>query len=471
MWEEAGSAPNNNIIGIDPILNDPMNGDYSLSENSPAIGYGCLSFTYKKSSPINSVKINGLRLTSSQNERVGGKISIDTIWDQDTIKVMDNILIENGTTLSINPGTTVEFYGDYKIDVKGQFLAQGNSDNNIYFTVNDTTGFGMINQRLGCWGGIQFHNTSSANDSSKIEYCNFQFSKHFTDLARLEDGCGGAISVYNFSKLMISNSIFKNNVSNFGGAIGVVFDSNPLIYKNLMIENYALKNGSAITAMYSYPKIIGNTIYNNINYNFDPTVEERSAVFSFISKATIKENIIYNNFSNPGQMRHNKLYYTTYNSVEGYLQENGNIISDPLFIDPENHNFNLDQQSPCIDAGDPLSPFDLDNTIADIGCYYYDQIVDVDEAIVIDECRIIQNYPNPFNGSTIISYKLYRENSVKLEIYNTNGELVFIYDLQRKFAGIHSFNFDAENLNSGVYFYSIILDNGDRYTNKMIYIK
>ena len=39
-WEEAGSAPNNNIMQQDPMLTDPENGDYSLASGSPAVGYG-----------------------------------------------------------------------------------------------------------------------------------------------------------------------------------------------------------------------------------------------------------------------------------------------------------------------------------------------------------------------------------------------------------------------------------------------
>ena len=51
----------------------------------------------------------------------------------------------------------------------------------------------------------------------------------------------------------------------------------------------------------------------------------------------------------------------------------GNIISDPMFVNHTGNNYNLTENSPCIDAGDPSSPLDPDNTINDIGCLYYDQ--------------------------------------------------------------------------------------------------
>ena len=35
----------------------------------------------------------------------------------------------------------------------------------------------------------------------------------------------------------------------------------------------------------------------------------------------------------------------------------GNIDADPLFVDPQNHNYHLQYLSPCIDAGDPYSDY------------------------------------------------------------------------------------------------------------------
>ena len=46
-----------------------------------------------------------------------------------------------------------------------------------------------------------------------------------------------------------------------------------------------------------------------------------------------------------------------------------NLYIDPLLVS----NYHLSANSPCIDAGDFLLPYDPDGTIADIGAYYYDQ--------------------------------------------------------------------------------------------------
>lgn len=66
-----------------------------------------------------------------------------------------------------------------------------------------------------------------------------------------------------------------------------------------------------------------------------------------------------------------------------------------------------------------------------------------------------QNYPNPFNPSTTIRFSLPDDANVKLDIYNSNGELVktLINSAMKK--GFHSVNFDASGFASGVYLYRI----------------
>ena len=50
-----------------------------------------------------------------------------------------------------------------------------------------------------------------------------------------------------------------------------------------------------------------------------------------------------------------------------------NIFMDPMFVDTTNGDLHLLAGSPCVDAGDPIYPYDPDSTIADQGCYFFDQ--------------------------------------------------------------------------------------------------
>jgi Secretion system C-terminal sorting domain/Glucose / Sorbosone dehydrogenase len=66
-----------------------------------------------------------------------------------------------------------------------------------------------------------------------------------------------------------------------------------------------------------------------------------------------------------------------------------------------------------------------------------------------------QNYPNPFNPTTTISWQLPVRSHVMLEIYNILGRKVSTLVNEAEAAGNHKVKFNAVNLASGIYFYSL----------------
>lgn len=66
-----------------------------------------------------------------------------------------------------------------------------------------------------------------------------------------------------------------------------------------------------------------------------------------------------------------------------------------------------------------------------------------------------QNYPNPFNPVTSISYSVVNEGLVKIEIYNSLGQLVAIPVNDIKSSGRYSVSFDASKMSSGTYIYKL----------------
>ncbi len=69
--------------------------------------------------------------------------------------------------------------------------------------------------------------------------------------------------------------------------------------------------------------------------------------------------------------------------------------------------------------------------------------------------ELAQNYPNPFNPTTSISYSIPNDARVTLAIYDVLGNRVTILENSHKSAGTYSYSFDASNLTSGIYFYTV----------------
>lgn len=76
----------------------------------------------------------------------------------------------------------------------------------------------------------------------------------------------------------------------------------------------------------------------------------------------------------------------------------------------------------------------------------------------IEEYMLLQNYPNPFNPSTSITFQIKEKGFVSLKVYNVLGKLVLDLINETKEAGEYSVTFDASDLPSGVYIYSLIVN-------------
>ena len=84
--------------------------------------------------------------------------------------------------------------------------------------------------------------------------------------------------------------------------------------------------------------------------------------------------------------------------------------------------------------------------------------------------QLYQNYPNPFNPKTTIRFDVKEKTKVNITLYDILGSRVRVLINSEYAAGSHEFNFNAENLASGVYFYKIKMDS---YSNvkKMMLLK
>jgi hypothetical protein len=86
------------------------------------------------------------------------------------------------------------------------------------------------------------------------------------------------------------------------------------------------------------------------------------------------------------------------------------------------------------------------------------EIADLSSPSEITEYDLCINYPNPFNPSTQIDYIVKQPGHVSLKVYDIIGnEVASLVDEVQK-EGNHSVTFNAGNLASGVYLYTLIVN-------------
>jgi hypothetical protein len=108
------------------------------------------------------------------------------------------------------------------------------------------------------------------------------------------------------------------------------------------------------------------------------------------------------------------------------------------------------------------------------GSFEYSDAVEID-IVAPGVFSLNQNYPNPFNPSTKITFSLATNAGVTLRIFDALGQEVVTLINQELTAGVHTYDLDATDLNSGVYVYKIEANgqDGSSFINvkKMIVLK
>lgn len=256
--------------------------------------------------------------------------------------VSGNLTISAEDTLIIQRGVELFFKNYTRLIVNGVLKVEGTKIEPVRFTSFEYD-----------WEGIHIIN-SAGNSSLAFSV----FENIYLPIDSIWNN--GAIEINN-STVEIRNCYFQNNLSQYGGGLGII-NSNVTLINNIFFENAADLFGGAIYSEGSSNEIINNTFYKNICYNYgggfviaDPINEE------------IQNNIFFDNFSYRGDQRIDIISGDSSN-----IHEEFNFLAfgtmNPLFISEEN--LHLQQTSPCIDNGNPSIEFnDADGTRNDQGAY------------------------------------------------------------------------------------------------------
>jgi hypothetical protein len=336
----------------------------------------------------------------AQTDIPAGNVSGTWALSGSPFRINGEITVPDSQTLTIEPGVNVVFTGHYKFNVQGRLLAIGNVNDSISFTAQDpSTG----------WHSLRFINTPSTNDSSKIFYCLLKYGKANTGSSDI-DRSGGAIAIWNFNKVLISNCLldsnmqsgnisstgggaialltaspkiisceFKSNTGVYGPAMAIYYSSNALLINNHFHNNTG--HGLINIGVNSATVLMNNLIENNTSTGLAHGIlhfEGGSSKAIFINNTIVNNNcgggavwesdgsspLFFNNIiygNKPAQV--NLAAASALNFIHCLIEGGRNgftgsafngvyqncIDSDPLFV--SSNNFHLENTSPCVGAG------------------------------------------------------------------------------------------------------------------------
>ncbi|MBT8381638.1 MAG: aryl-sulfate sulfotransferase, partial [Ignavibacteria bacterium] len=228
-------------------------------------------------------------------------------------------------------------------------------------------------------------------------------------------------------------------------------------------ENFIIEEDSLVEALYTLDNLEDNTTYvwrvKSIN---DAGESEWSDPFSFTTVAPF----IKIETPNGGEEWQRGLeYFITWDDVieedvEIHLLSETGIELDTLGIHESDGGFKW-EIDPFLDEG--MYKIRV-QSIADPNLYSIsaetflvaDSVSSVHQIEKIaDDFALYQNYPNPFNPSTTIRYSVPVQSQVKITIYNSIGENIAELVNLNQSAGSYLVTWEAQNVSSGIYFYSI----------------
>ena len=265
--------------------------------------------------------------------------------------IYDHILVDSLCTLNIEPGTRIFSHLGSNIYIKGSLKVNGAADDRVLF-INDRFdgNFGLY---PGQWGGIVFLEGSKNNEM------------RYSDVRNAEVGIWlGTPDDDDLADLVLENCIIENM-----SASGVLAFTSDLEMTNCLVNN---AGQFAFAGLAGGNYILQHNTFANYAFGFFKTqatfvvtdqleLSDGSIIEGPIN-LELNNNIIWGPSADELELLNetgldfnfnmsNNLLKTTDETFVGF---NNIINEDPLFIDPENFDYQLDNLSPAINTGTDL---------------------------------------------------------------------------------------------------------------------
>ncbi len=522
-WPQDGGAPKDDIIldcntgKIDITYEnlyvspagDNNNSGLSPSEPLKDIYFALLKMGSDSISPDTIFLANGIYspsggekmpLATKDRVSIGGEDRDLTILDgEDQKQVIYGYIIASNYTISDLTVQNGREDSPSYITVSGIAVAANNNSTfqNILLQSNYSSGsagaFSTCNNCLvdnveatNNVGGRGFHSGFDTWSSDALmTYKNCRIIENYPDYTIPDRAAGGGLTIVgqtshpNMLTAVVINCLFAGNYNqniNNGagpGAFGISQAAEGYLINNTIVNNYSNNpDASAIGVTY------GATLhaYNNIVYNndFGP------AYMSTQDWGGPTYLNIYNSLIDGGEdaidirTPDNYVYY-----------DETNIDTDPLFYEGFEYPYNLNSNSPCIDAGTldipswiVLPETDLAGNpriygeTIDMGAYEWNPTVGIKENNLDKKESLLSVSPNPVSSRALISVYSNGTKNLKIEVFCNNGQRVAKITDGPVAQGTININWDINNsgiyLKSGVYIVVLSEDGVEKESVKVI---
>lgn len=162
----------------------------------------------------------------------------DGLWPTGTHEVIGNLIIPDGQTLELVPGTEVKFSANRKLIVQGRLLSQGTESQPVVLKMLGS---------VGLWSGVHFDNISPANDSTLVFH------------TRISTSNSCAVNIENCGKIRLSNCTFEYNYS---GSISTIYAEN----SSFILEHSEITNNTTSSEVSALGIIGGNPIVRHCEF-------------------------------------------------------------------------------------------------------------------------------------------------------------------------------------------------------------
>jgi parallel beta-helix repeat protein len=397
----------------------------------------------------------------------------------------NSVTVPTGCTLTFEAGVEVRMEANTEFIIQGQLNFNGTAADSVYLNAHEANWNSILIDSVGVgyfyYTSVQ--NATHGSDSTKmnaaitgfyggffIENCTFLNTERavygYHGYATV-DQCDFMFSVgekvnFQFTQAFVTNSYFSPSFGDFdaidfdavttgliegnyisygeddgidiGQIEGVVCDSLQVIGNYVTnLADKAISVGEGSTDIIIKRNILRNSYYGIavkdgsdalVEHN---TIDQNNYAIALFEKndglegsfAVVRNSILSNSSISTAFIDGTSSATFDYNcSTNEVLTGTNNFMADPGF----DADYELYYHSPCINTGDPMSVYDPDWTIADVGAKWFN--TDDIEHFLNSDMLITPN-PAPQNTEVLISWSRTESGEHEVQIINAAGKLMF----------------------------------------------